>query len=166
MDGLLAWFVTQVLVPSKNEIFFCILPLCMKPFASELSDSFSEEVFSVDLGADVGFLMALVVEPVPVDVEAVDDLGLAWPPVSALLVELSCSIGLLDFMELLRTSFGSAWEEATTAVALFAGLGSAWATFLGVVFGLSGGLLGVLQQMAQILMLGSFTKVQNSHSHS
>lgn len=29
-----------------------------------------------------------------------------------------------------------------------------------------GGLLGVLQQMVQILMLGSLTKVQNSHSHS
>lgn len=159
---MLAWFVTQVLVPSKNEIFFCILPLCMKPFASELSDSFSEEVFSVDLVADVGFLMALVV----VDVEAVADLGFACPTVVALLAELSCSSGLLDFMELLRASFGSAWEEATTAVALFAGLDSALASFLALVFGLSGGLLGVLQQMAQILMLGSFTKVQNSHSHS
>lgn len=87
-------------MPSKNEIFFCILPLCMKPLASELSDSFSDEVFSVDLGAEVGFLTALVV------VETEDALGFVWLTVE-LFAGFASSIGLVDFMELFRTSLGS-----------------------------------------------------------
>lgn len=106
LDGWLAWFVAQVLVPSKNEIFFCILPLCMKPLASELSDSFSEEVFRVDLGAEVGFLTALVVVLVLVVVLTEDGLGFVWLTVELLAV-LGSSIGLVDFMELFRTSLGS-----------------------------------------------------------
>lgn len=78
----------------------------MKPLASELSDSFSDEVFSVDLGAEVGFLTALVVVLVLLVVETEDALGFVWLTVE-LFAGLASSIGLVDFMELFRTSLGS-----------------------------------------------------------
>lgn len=78
----------------------------MKPLASELSDSFSDEVFSVDLGAEVGFLTALVVVLVLVAVETEGVLDFVWLTVE-LLAGLASSIGLVDFMELFRTSLGS-----------------------------------------------------------
>lgn len=78
----------------------------MKPLASELSDSFSDEVFSVDLGAEVGFLTALVVVLVLVVVETEDALDFVWLTVE-LFAGLTSSIGLVDFMELFRTSLGS-----------------------------------------------------------